>query len=179
MSNVLTINSHSKLVRILWELFINSLICIVIIIIWLPRYLQHCIPTWKTRLTLSERDAPQGESTGVCLVKLESNWLTSSSDAKTGLKGGSSFLEITSAHLMCLKKGWVLIGSASAAPLPRRWEICRFKSFLQFFQIKNFTMSEIPYLMRSLASGVRYGGRFSFPFNIFSIVFFLKKNRGW
>jgi len=111
---------------------------------------------WKTRLTLSERDAPQGESTGVCLVKLESNWLTSSSDAKTGLKGGSSFLEITSAHLMCLKKGWVLIGSASAAPLPRRWEICRFKSFL----------------MRSLASGVRYGGRFSFPFNIFFNCFF-------
>ena len=28
--------------------------------------------------------------------------------------------------------------------------------------------------MRSLASGVRYGGRFSLPFNIFSIVFFLQ-----
>lgn len=30
------------------------------------------------------------------------------------------------------------------------------------------------YLIRSLASGVRYGGRFNFPFNIFSIVFFLQ-----
>ena len=30
--------------------------------------------------------------------------------------------------------------------------------------------------MRSLASGVRYGGRFSLPFNIFSIVFFLQED---
>ena len=35
----------------------------------------HTANTWKTRLTLSDREAPQGESTGVCFVKLASNWL--------------------------------------------------------------------------------------------------------
>ena len=30
-----------------------------------------------------------------------------------------------------LKKGWVLMGSASARPLPSRWEICLFSSFLR------------------------------------------------
>ena len=87
--------------------------------------------TWKTRLTLSEREAPQGESTGVCLVKLESNWLTSSSEARTGLKGGSSLRLMTSAQEMCLKKVWVLMGSASLGPLPSLWLICLFRSFLQ------------------------------------------------
>jgi hypothetical protein len=31
--------------------------------------------------------------------------------------------------------------------------------------------------MMSRASGERYGGRFSFPFKIFSIVFFLKSDK--
>ena len=52
-------------------------------------------------------------------------------------------------------------------------------SLQQFSGIHNFSFSFTPnktysYLMRSRASGVRYGGRFSFPFKIFSIVFFLK-----
>ena len=43
-------------------------------------------------------------------------------------------------HMLCylndffkqtLKKGWVLMGSASARPLPSRWEICLFSSFLR------------------------------------------------
>jgi hypothetical protein len=37
-------------------------------------------------LTLSEREAPQGESTGVCFVKLESNCDVSSSLDSTGLR---------------------------------------------------------------------------------------------
>ena len=40
------------------------------------------------------------------------------SEARTGLNGGSSFRLMTSAQDMCLKNGWVLIGSASAGPLP-------------------------------------------------------------
>ena len=56
--------------------------------------------TWKTRLTLSERLAPQGESTGVCLVKLESNWDTSSSEASTGLRANIRQQAHTVLHIL-------------------------------------------------------------------------------
>ena len=134
-------------------------------------YNPKLLPTWNTKLTLSDREAPQGESTGVCLVKLESNWLVSSSEARTGLKGGSSFLEMTSAHLMCLKKGWVLIGSASAAPLPRRWEICRFKNFLSVTNKNDIHYDDhLLYEVSSIRCEV--GGQVQLPLQDFFDCFF-------
>lgn len=44
-----------------------------------------------------------------------------------GLKGGSNFREITSSQLMCLKKLWCIICSASSGPDPNLWPTCLYK----------------------------------------------------
>ena len=70
--------------------------------------------------------------------------------------GGSIFREITSAQFTCLKKGCLLINSASSAPAPSLWQACLLSNFLS----------------KSFASGVKYGGRLSLHLKIFSMVFF-------
>ena len=134
---------------------------------------------WNTISTLWLRLVVQGESTGGWLVKFVSNWETSSSLVNVGSKGGFNLRLMTSAQLMCYKKwpgleewrslyricqlfftcdlhisklttlkyGCVLIESASVGPAPNLWFTCRFRNFR----------------IRSRASGVRYGGKFSFP----------------
>lgn len=113
------------------------------------------IITWKTRLALSLSVYSGGESTGAEFVNFLSNCDTSSSLVSLGLNGGSNFRAMTSFQLICLKKRWFLTGSASQGPDPSLWGTCRFNSFL----------------MRSRESGVKYGGRMSFPLRILSIVF--------
>lgn len=49
---------------------------------------------------------------------------SSKSLTNDGLKGGSSFREITSCQLMCLKKLWFIICSASSGPDPNRCDTC-------------------------------------------------------
>lgn len=110
----------------------------------------------KTWLALSLSVESSGLSTGVWLVNLESNWLTSSADCRNGLKGGSTLRASRSSQFICRKKAWAWTSAASPAPPPSRNEAFRFSSFFR----------------RSLASCVRYGGRLSLHFKILSIVFF-------
>ncbi len=56
--------------------------------------------TWKTMFTLSLRLPWQGESTGVSLVKLVSNWDTSSSEVSDGSNGGFNRRLMTSDHFI-------------------------------------------------------------------------------
>jgi len=120
---------------------------------------------WNTILALSLRVESSGESIGVCLVKRVSNWDTSSALARQGLKGGSSLRRATSLQSIILKNGCIRTGSPSVTALPKRTATCLFNSFR----------------IKSRASGVRYGGKLSLPFKIFSIVFFRFSavNGGW
>lgn len=93
----------------------------------------------KAWLALSLSAVSSGLSTGVCLVKWESNWLTSSSDCRQGRKGGSMRRARRSSQLMCRKKGCRCTSAASPGPPPIRWLGFRFRNFLT----------------RSRASGVR------------------------
>jgi hypothetical protein len=64
---------------------------------------QHTRKTW---FALSLNILSSGESTGVCLVNLISNWLTSSSPLRTGLCGGSYRLAYTSSQFRWRKNEW-------------------------------------------------------------------------
>lgn len=93
----------------------------------------------KAWLALSLRAVSLGLSTGVCRVKWVSNWLTSSSDCRDGLIGGSTRQARRSSQLICRKKGCLCTSAASPGPPPIRWLGFRFRNFLT----------------RSRASGVR------------------------
>lgn len=131
--------------------------------------------TLKIIFALSLSVDSSGESTGVCFVNFESNCDVSSSllwkqnnynifksvhfhsfPTKIGLNGGSSLRIKTSSQLMCLKNWCALTAAASSGAAPKRLATCLFKSFLT----------------KSLASAVKYGGKFNLPLRIFSIVFF-------
>lgn len=111
----------------------------------------------KTSLMLRLRcELSSGESMGVCWVNFLSNCETSSSFARVGLKGGSSFFASTSSQLRPLKKACRRMGAASSGPPPSRVSGDRLRSL------------EI----RSRASKVRYLGNFSSEWRILAIVLF-------
>lgn len=74
----------------------------------------------KAWLALSLRAVSSGLSTGVCRVNRTSNWLTSSSDCRLGLKGGSTRWAKRSSQLMCRKNGCLCTSAASPGPPPIR-----------------------------------------------------------
>jgi hypothetical protein len=107
-------------------------------------------------LALSLKVESSGESTGVCFVNLLSKLDVSSSFFFSMLSGigGVILLFNTSSQLTFLKKEWFLMAVAPST-VPNLAETCLFNSFL----------------IKSLESWVRYGGRNSLPLRIFSIVF--------